>query len=36
MEVICTQIYSIVPIVYLMYTSKIHTGNVIDFDEFFL
>ena len=44
MEVICTQfvykkcthIYSIVPNVYLMYTQKIHTGNVIDFDVFFL
>ena len=32
----CTQIYPIVPNVYLMYTSKIHTGNVIDFDVFFL
>ena len=32
----CTQIYSIVPNVYLMYKQKIHTGNVIDFDVFFL
>ena len=31
----CTQIYSIVPNVYLMYTSKIQTGNVIDLHEFF-
>ena len=32
----CTQIYSIVPNVYLMYTSKIQTGNVIDLLVFFL
>ena len=32
----CTQIYSILPNVYFMHTQKIHTGNVIDFDVFFL